>query len=198
MKLQKLQKNWEEFAQTDPLWAILTDPAKKDNKWKIKDFFKTGVEEIDEVMRYFKSLKISFSRKKALDFGCGVGRLTQALVPYFDEICGVDIAFPMIELAKKFNKHGDTCNYYLNKTDDLRIFDDNSFDFIYSNLVLQHMRPKYSKNYIKEFIRVLSPNGVLIFQQPSREILPDKNAGIKINLIELIKSLIPKILVDIY
>ncbi len=170
MKLEKLQKNWEEFAQTDPLWAILTDPVKKGNKWKIADFFKTGVEEIEEVLRYVESLRFSVSRKKALDFGCGVGRLTQALAIHFDEVYAVDVALSMIELAEKLNQHGEKCRYYLNETDDLKLLEDNSIDFIYSNLVLQHMKPKYSKNYIKEFLRFFRRVDCLFFSNQAEKL----------------------------
>ena len=33
----------------------------------------------------------------------------------------------------------------------------------YATLVLLHIKPEYSKNYIKEFLRVLAPKGVLLF-----------------------------------
>ncbi len=76
---EKLQNTWDGFGKIDPLWAILTQPDKRNNKWDINEFFKTGEEEITQVMEYINSLHISLSRNKALDFGCGVGRLTQAL-----------------------------------------------------------------------------------------------------------------------
>jgi SAM-dependent methyltransferase len=47
------------------------------------------------------------------------------------------------------------------------LFHDDFFDFIYTNIVLQHMRPEYSKAYLKEFLRVLSPGGLLVFQLPT-------------------------------
>ena len=50
------------------------------------------------------------------------------------------------------------------------IFDDNSFDFIYSYVVLQHMRPDYALSYLREFVRVLAPGGVMAFQLPCRRI----------------------------
>lgn len=40
-------------------------------------------------------------RGVALDFGCGVGRLTRALAAFFDRATGVDISSSMIEEAKK-------------------------------------------------------------------------------------------------
>lgn len=170
MNLDKLQKNWDEFGKTDPLWSILTSKDKKGNKWSIDEFFKTGEEEIATVMKHIELLSDSMPRRRALDFGCGVGRLTQALADYFDEVYGVDIAKSMIDLAEKYNSHGNRCKYYINDKNNLKLFTDSSFDFIYTNIVLQHIEPKYVKRYIKEFIRILSKKGILVFQLPSERI----------------------------
>lgn len=106
-------------------------------------------------------------RQSALDFGCGVGRLTQALCEHFFSCQGVDIAPSMIEQANRLNQHGHRCRYAVNDADNLGQFDDRSFDFVYSNIVLQHIRPDYTINYIKEFARVLANDGVCVFQVPS-------------------------------
>ncbi len=184
--IKDLQKNWDEQGRIDPLWAILSVPDKKNNRWDIDEFFATGERTVDALTEYIESLGINAPRRKALDFGCGVGRLTQALAPYFYEVYGVDIAPSMIELAKKYNRHGDRCHYYLNESDDLKMFPDNSFDLICTLITLQHIKPQYSKNYIKEFLRILIPHGVLIFQ------IPSKIVGLK----GLVMRLVPKSLLD--
>ena len=188
MKLKYLKEKWDKFGKIDPLWAILTNPRKKGNKWQIDEFFETGINEIETVIEHIESSEISIQNKKALDFGCGVGRLTQALSKYFDEIHGVDIAPSMIELANYYNRFGNKCKYHLNEEDNLEIFSDYFFDFIYSTLTLQHMKPKYSKSYIKEFLRILKPHGLLIFQIPSE---PSRT------IIGLIIHYIPSIFYDI-
>jgi ubiquinone/menaquinone biosynthesis C-methylase UbiE len=167
MELQELQRNWDEFGNTDPLWAILTHPEKRHGKWRLQDFFQTGEREITEVLRHVRSLSISLRTGKALDFGCGVGRLSQALCGHFEQCCGVDIAPSMITLANRYNRHGSRCSYVVNDAADLRIFADNHFNFIYSNMVLQHMQPSYSRKYLEEFVRVLAPGGAIVFQIPS-------------------------------
>jgi hypothetical protein len=43
MRLTKLQKQWDTFAKTDPLWAILTRADKRGGRWCLDDFFATGV-----------------------------------------------------------------------------------------------------------------------------------------------------------
>src|SRR5262245_23455853 len=77
----------------------------------------------------------------------------------------------MLRLANEFNRHHSRCSYRLNTTNDLSLFSDDYFDLIYSNIVLQHMEPEYAKNYIREFLRVLAPGGLIVFQLPS-EMLP--------------------------
>jgi SAM-dependent methyltransferase len=189
MNLRKLQKNWDEFGRTDPLWAILAEPDKEGNRWELDQFLETGERGVDEIVKYVGQLGISIQWRRALDFGCGIGRLTQPLCRYFDEVHGVDIAPSMIGLANKLNCHTDKCHYHLNETTDLKLFRENYFDFIYSFITLQHIPPEHSRNYIKEFLRVLIPGGLLIFQLPS-----EVNV---IDLPSLILSFIPKPLLDL-
>jgi SAM-dependent methyltransferase len=167
MELKDVQANWDRFGLSDPLWAIKTDPTKRWGKWSLEEFFELGQMEIAEVMAHIASLPIELKRERVLDFGCGVGRLTQALCSYFGECHGVDIAPSMIELANQYNRFGRQCTYHLNERADLSLFGDSQFDFIYSNIVLQHMRSDYSKGYLQEFLRILKAGGLLAFQLPS-------------------------------
>lgn len=170
MNISDLQKSWDQFGKRDPFWAILTWRQKKGNKWKVDEFFETGVREVDEVIRSVEALEFPLVKHRALDFGAGAGRLSQALAHHFDEVVGVDIAPSMVELARRYNRHEDRCTYFLNASDDLALFVDSSFDFIYSNITLQHMEPGYAKNYIREFLRILTPHGLVVFQLPSEPV----------------------------
>jgi SAM-dependent methyltransferase len=168
MDLNQLKKNWDEFGKTDPLWAILTFPDRKGGKWDPEEFFASGRREIAAVMDKAQAFGLPARREAALDFGCGVGRLTQALCSWFDRCCGVDIAPSMIELARRYNAHGGRCEYVLNASSDLQMFPGGAFDLVYSKIVLQHMEPRYSTSYIGEFVRVLRPGGLVVFQIPER------------------------------
>ncbi len=193
MDIKELQTHWDAFGRTDPLFAILTLAGKEGNQWNTDEFFASGRKEIGDLMNYVESLSAPVPRKKALDFGCGVGRLTQSLGDHFSEVCGLDIAPSMIQLANKYNRHGDKCRYYVNQNDDLKAFDDGDFDLIYSNITLQHMAPRYSQNYIQEFLRILSPKGLLVFQ------LPDAPATLqRRTLRQLVKSRTPNTLLTAY
>jgi SAM-dependent methyltransferase len=173
MDLKDLQRNWNRLAKQDALWAVISWPDKKGGKWVPEEFFQMGKDDISSLFDHLKKLGVAIPRWHALDFGCGVGRLTQALAPHFDKAAGVDIAPSMIKLAQQYNRFGDRCRYYLNERDDLALFKDNSFDLVISLIVLQHMRPEYIRRYLAEFLRVLTPGGVLYFQLPSRYVGTD-------------------------
>ena len=193
MNLKNLRKHWDRFGKSDPLWAICTWEEKKGNKWNLNEFFAYGRREINGIMRDIDALSVHLSYKKALDFGCGAGRLTQALAKYFDEVHGVDIAPSMIELAKRYNCYGAKCKYHLNIANNLKLFPDNSFDFIYTSQVLQHMEPRYSKGYIREFLRILKSNGLLVFHIVSNVKLKQRHT-----LKQQIKRMLPTALLDLY
>jgi len=155
--LKTVKDEWESLAERDALSAILTDKTKANGKWSIEDFMRTGRAEVETVIGHLEALNCTpDSSRAALDFGCGVGRLTQALARHFDSCIGVDISPSMIQKAVELNQYPH-CRYIVHS--DVRLpFADSSFSFIYSNIVLQHMPRQYSEGYIREFLRVLDPN----------------------------------------
>jgi SAM-dependent methyltransferase len=170
MRLSTVQRYWDRQAHADPMWAILTHPQKTGGRWDAAEFFATGTHEVGIFMQRAKVWGVPVSRRSALDFGCGIGRLTQALAGHFDHVYGVDISSKMIELARQHNRHGQRCEYLWNPAGDLSRFADGSIDMIYSWITLQHMRPRYARRYMREFLRVLAPGGLLLFQYPSRPV----------------------------
>jgi SAM-dependent methyltransferase len=166
--LGDLRATWDELGRDDPLWAVLSTPQTRGNRWQPEEFFATGQVEIDELMARLQVLGLEPAGRRCLDFGCGVGRLSRALASYFARVDGVDIAASMVERARQFNRDLDACVFTVNAAPDLRLFDDGLFDLIYTRLVLMHMKPRFSKRYVTEFVRLLAPNGVGVFHLPSR------------------------------
>jgi SAM-dependent methyltransferase len=166
VKLRSQQSQWDRLGRTDPLWAILTEPEKRNGGWDEAGFFATGQTEIAELMARVAALGLPALRRTALDFGCGVGRATQALTGYFDEVTGVDIAPAMLERARRYNRHGDRCRYLLNQQNHMRAFPAAAFDLVYSRITLQHLPRRHIRSYLAEFLRVLRPGGLLVFQLP--------------------------------
>lgn len=167
MDFADLQRHWDAFGRIDPFWAILTDPNRRGNRWDLAEFFETGREEMAAHFAQAATLGVPAARRRGLDFGCGAGRLTQAMARHVESVVGVDVAPSMIDLARRHNVHGARCEYVVNDRPDLSRFPDAWFDVVYTGRVLQHMEPRYAEAYIREFARVLAPGGYLSFDVPS-------------------------------
>jgi len=169
MKLSLTRRHWDKMAETDPFWAVLTDPDKKGNRWQIDEFFADGRKTVAAELDGIRARHPGLRSGRALDFGCGVGRLTQALALHFQHVTGVDISEKMLVLAARYNRQGNRVSFLHNAQPDLRLLADNQFDFVYSLITLQHMEPEYARRYIAEFVRVAAPGGVILFQLPSQQ-----------------------------
>jgi ubiquinone/menaquinone biosynthesis C-methylase UbiE len=172
--LRRSARTWETWAQKDPYFSILSEPKAVRGKWNLDEFFQTGQDEIDLFFAHCKEVSVELpAGGTALDFGCGVGRLSRGLAERFDSVIGVDISPRMIELAKEHNP-GSRFRFLLNQSSDLTILADESVDFIYSSIVLQHIPVPAVKKYVCELYRVLRPGGVMSIHMPSTEAKPGK------------------------
>ena len=174
------RKAWNDWGSIDPLWAILTDPDLKHGQWDLEQFWRLGEDEIARVMSTAATLGCPAGNDTALDFGCGVGRLTRAMTRHFSHCIGVDVAETMIEQATQLNR-GSACTFVVNETNDLARFEDSSFDLVYSALVLQHLPTvEVIRRFIAELFRVVEPDGLLAFQLPTR--VPPRSLRNKLRL----------------
>jgi SAM-dependent methyltransferase len=170
--LNNLKNAWEDLAERDALSAILTDDSKAGGRWDVAEFMATGDAEVATVMSHLATIGHAPNfTGAALDFGCGVGRLTQALARRFASCVGVDISHEMVRQAEALNQHPH-CRYVASSAARLP-FADASFSFVYSNIVLQHVPRPLAKNYLREFVRVVAPGGVLVFGVQDSFAAPD-------------------------
>lgn len=163
-RLSGLRREWDQLGRTNPKWAVCT--TKRDRQWGDAEFFATGVAEIDALVDYLDDRAPGLRRDDALDFGCGVGRLTRALASHFTRAVGVDVAPSMVAEARQSDAGG-RCTFVVNDSPDLRQFADASFDLVYSTMVFQHMDPALTSAYLGEFRRVLRDDGAAVFTMTS-------------------------------
>lgn len=168
-ELQHLAQTWEDLGQGDPLWAVVTHPDKRGGRWEITEFMETGERDV----AYYHALIVKHAHSSGtfshiLDFGCGVGRLTRAWSRHAGKVTGVDISASMLQVAKQNLAGRENVNFVLNQDDELRIFEDDSFDFVFSLICLQHMPWPLAANYIGEFARICRRGGIVAFQLPSQ------------------------------
>lgn len=178
---QSVNKDWEGLAKQDAMWAILTNPEKAGNKWGNDDFFASGRNEIAIVFDELKNRNaLPIDNQSALDFGCGVGRLTHALADLFQKVTGIDVSPTMIAKANDLNTNPAKVSFKVNENT-VTNFKEASFSFVYTTIVLQHIPYPQQVEYISEFCRLLKPGGILVFQIPTKDIR-------NLSLIQKVKS----------
>ena len=109
---------------------------------------------------------------KALDIGCGTGRNVRNLVKnwIWNSVHGIDISENNIKEA--YNKLGelvspdfDKCKLYVNNGIDLKPLEDNTYDFVMSTIVLQHICVYDIRfSLLSEAYRVMKEGGLFSFQ----------------------------------
>lgn len=149
------------MAAVDPLRAI----SGRKNYGDLGKLFATAEPHMDQLFSLVSSVGLPETFDRALEFGCGAGRFLPHLEKRFEEIWGVDVSQEMLQLARQFNPR---CRFHLNATPDLTFFPTDHFDLVFSFLVLQHLpnEPTIAR-YLKEFVRILRPNGLAVFQLPA-------------------------------
>lgn len=93
--MDREKKVWEEYGANDAYWAVVTLDEFRDSNLdaKAKDvFFKSGYEHVAGVWQAIEErLGIELRPQRALDYGCGVGRLLVPLSERCASVTGVDI-----------------------------------------------------------------------------------------------------------
>ena len=162
------EQDWDSLAAIDPLWAILSDPAKRHGRWQPGEFMATGERDVAYLLSVAERSDRPLERRRALDFGCGVGRLTRALAGRFDEAVGVDVSGEMIRQAEAGGTDIDNIRFVHDGTPNLVRLGPGAFDLVLSLFVLQHFP---SARAIAQTVAVLAarvgPGGVLILQVPA-------------------------------
>jgi SAM-dependent methyltransferase len=161
------RRDWEDLAALDPMWAILGDPALRYGRWDPVEFFASGERELAAVLAQAAEIGLPQSFGSALDFGCGLGRVTRALAGRFQSAVGVDISQEMVSRARAIAAGTPNLSYLVNAAPDLTVLGERRFDLVWCRLVLQHLPSReHALGYLAEMVRVLAPGGLLYLQMP--------------------------------
>jgi 2-polyprenyl-3-methyl-5-hydroxy-6-metoxy-1,4-benzoquinol methylase len=170
VRIRLVRNTWERLARLDPYWAIVNRPDWRRNRTELGEFFANGRALIERQFTQVRAVFPEFPRGRALDFGCGVGRLSAALAAQFREVVGVDISARMIALARRHHAGVGNLTFVRNTRSDLQAFAAGEFDLVYSLIALQHVPAPFIRSYLGEFARICRPGGILLFQLPAREV----------------------------
>ena len=158
-----MRAEWNERAQEDAHYYVAFGRRDQDDD----EFFATAKDLVRELVGELKRLpdNIAPGERRALEIGCGPGRLMRPMSRYFGEIHGVDVSDGMIAIAKEKLRGTPHAFPHVVSGSDLRLFPGQHFDFVYSYAVFQHIPSAVVVfSYLRETVRVLRPGGVARLQ----------------------------------
>jgi ubiquinone/menaquinone biosynthesis C-methylase UbiE len=160
-----MRKDWDERARKDAFHYIAS--WRKD--WNPDTFFQSGEEDYQRLVApVLQRLGWEPQGKTMLELGCGAGRMTRSFAEHFSRVYAFDISSEMLGHAKALFSEAYHVDWILGNGKDLAGMGDESVDFAFSYIVLQHMpEPAFAYGYIREMLRVLKPGGLFLFQYNS-------------------------------
>jgi 2-polyprenyl-3-methyl-5-hydroxy-6-metoxy-1,4-benzoquinol methylase len=144
-------RDWNTLGETQPYFAVLTQDRFRREHMSDADreaFFASGEADIAQIFGL-----IDFAPRSALDFGCGVGRLTRALVKRVARAAGVDAAESMLRIARENVPNASFST----------AIPAERFDLIVSLIVFQHIPVRRGEVLLDELLSHLDGAAVIHF-----------------------------------
>jgi len=154
-----MREDWNRRAREDANYYAAFGRRGQDED----EFLATGAYIVEQMEAELKRLPATANRRawRALEIGCGPGRLMKPLSRDFGEIHGVDVSDEMAALARKRLAGIPWAHVHTTDGAHLAQFADESFDFVYSYAVFQHIPDcGVVAEYMREIRRVLKPGGI--------------------------------------
>jgi len=166
--LKRVETTWARLGQEDAHWSVITDDRfrKHSITGHLDDFFAMGEADIARVEASLARVGLALSDiETAMDFGCGVGRLSIPLARRTSHVLGVDISAAHLQEAKA-NVENIGCRniefFKASSVADIRELQE--FDLIISLIVLQHNPPPVMLEILNALCERVKPGGYLYIQ----------------------------------
>jgi len=171
-------KDWERFGKEDPYYGVLTDERYRRTNLSQENksaFFASGEQYVMNLWQTVKShISDDFAPRRALDFGCGVGRLVIPFAKRIDEVTGVDVSDSMLSEARHNCEGHGLDNVILIKTDDQLSGLSGQYDFVHSLIVFQHIPVARGVKIFERLLRVMAKGAVGVMQFTYGKERPEK------------------------
>lgn len=168
---ENVAREWRKFGETEPHWSVVTgNEFKPENIARnLEAFYALGRDDVAYVIAALKRNGVwKGDGTRAMDFGCGVGRLSLALASHVAHVTGIDISAAHLVHARQRAEQMGVRNVTFEPIDTIDGIDAlPRFDLIISLIVLQHNPPPVMVVLLNELLSRLAAGGVAVIQMPT-------------------------------
>jgi len=159
--LLSTDKAWRKWGKQDPYYGVLADDRFTGATiGEARDeFFRSGRGFVKLLLSRYQRHFGELPRGRALDHGCGVGRLTLPLAGQFDEVVALDVSPDMLAEAEANARRLGVANAHFAVADDLLSNAPGTFDFVNSHMVLQHVPVRRGLLILFRLVDKVRPGG---------------------------------------
>jgi SAM-dependent methyltransferase len=157
---------WDYYGKHDPYYGVLSHEEFRGGKLDAaarEKFFASGVSVVESFLTTAEAAFGPIRKGVALDYGCGVGRLTRPLSERFQQVIGVDISDAMLDEARRNLADRPNVSYELASAQSSR-----PVDLVLSKIVFLHIPPREALRILGQLADRLTPGGVGILDLPVR------------------------------
>lgn len=158
----RMRDDWNARAREDAGYYVAFGRRDQDDA----EFYATATEMVTSLESELRRVPLAERGGwRALEIGCGPGRLMRPMSRHFVEIDGVDVSDEMIGIAKQRLSDLPNAHTHHNDGASLSMFPDETFDFVYSYAVFQHIPSREVViQYLREAHRVMKTGGLARLQ----------------------------------
>jgi 2-polyprenyl-3-methyl-5-hydroxy-6-metoxy-1,4-benzoquinol methylase len=164
--LRKTEKDWVALGEKEPYWGVVShDRYRLGNlsQEAVEEFYRSGVSYVDLVFKTIRSrLDPRFAPRTALDFGCGVGRVTIPLARRCETVVGVDVSPGMISRAQERCASQSVANARFVVGGEAIERVSGTFDLVHTFIVLQHIPARRGMCMVRRLLDLLAVGGVCV------------------------------------
>jgi SAM-dependent methyltransferase len=167
--IRHLGDYWAKIGRDAPHWSVLTAERFRPRQIDahLDDFHASG----EGNLRVLEAILARAGRRPeefahCVDYGCGVGRITQHLARRFRDVTGLDISRPHLDLAEATLRAAGHGHVVFRQVTGEALMPVISCDLWFSVIVLQHDPPPIAMEVLARAFDNLSPGGLAVFQIP--------------------------------
>lgn len=161
-------QDWDKLSEKDQYYWVTTFEKYRDEKMsddRREEFFGEASDYLNKLLAIIRRhIDPSFQVSRALDFGCGAGRVAVPLAKEASEVIGLDIAKGMLSEARKNSELLGLSNLKVGLSDDSLSEAPGTFNFIHSIYVFQHISFPRGKAIVRQMLNQLDEGGILSLQ----------------------------------